>query len=128
MLVKDFSNSPAITVTPSETLKECLAIMEREGFRHLLVKEGDKLVGIVVRKDIEGALRQAARIPETPVDWVMSKNLVTVQEDASLIEALKLMQEYKYSGLPVMAGDQVVGMLTETDVVSALIKYLEMDK
>ncbi|OEF95613.1 CBS domain-containing protein [Desulfuribacillus alkaliarsenatis] len=127
LLVSEFRNTPAVTVEPSTSLKECLDIMERERFRHLLVIEAGKLVGIVVRKDIEGALRQPSRYPETPVEWVMSKNLVTVNNDTSLLDALKLMKKYKYSGLPVMDGDQVAGMFTETDVVKAFIAIIERE-
>jgi acetoin utilization protein AcuB len=125
LYVKDFRNTPAVTVEPTATLKECLEIMERENFRHLLITENEMLVGIVVRKDIEGALRQPSRYPETPVDWIMSKKPITIEDEAPLINALKLMVEYKFSGLPVMKGNKVVGMLTETDVVKALISILE---
>lgn len=125
LYVKDFRNTPAVTVEPNTTLKECLEIMEREKFRHLLITEQKVLRGIVVRKDIEGALRQPSRYPETPIDWIMSKSPITIEDSAPLIEALKLMSQFKYSGLPVMDGDNVVGMFTETDVVRALISILE---
>ncbi len=131
LYVKDFCNAPAVTVQPLTSLKECLEIMEREKFRHLLVTEKneetgqDMLKGIVVRRDIESALLQPSRIPQTPVEWIMSKNLITVEEKAPLIDALKLMNQYKYSGLPVVQGEALVGMFTETDVVKALIAFLE---
>ncbi|OEH84438.1 hypothetical protein BHU72_09475 [Desulfuribacillus stibiiarsenatis] len=128
LLVRDFRNTPAVTVEPSATLKECLDIMEERKFRHLLITENGALRGIVVRKDIEAALRQPSRYPETPVDWIMSKDLVTVEDSATLLEALKLMEQYKYSGLPVVEGDVVKGMFTETDVVKALISILEKEQ
>ncbi len=128
LYVKQYQNTPAITVEASATLKECLEIMDREKFRHLLITEDNKLRGIVVRRDIESALRQPTRFPETPIDWIMSKNPVTIEEDALLIDALKLMSLHKFSGLPVVNGDRLVGMFTETDVVKALISILEDEK
>lgn len=127
VLVKDYRNTPAITVTPSTSIGDCLKMMQERKIRHLLVVEGDKLHGIVVRKDIESALREPSRFPETPVEWIMSKNLVTIENSAKMLDALYLMDKHKYSGLPVLDNGKVIGMFTESDVVKTLIKLLETE-
>ena len=68
------------------------------------------------------AVKDAA--PEIPVAACMTFDPVTVTPDTPVIQAARLMRDRKIGGLPVMDGDQLVGIVTETDMLDALIKLL----
>jgi acetoin utilization protein AcuB len=91
------------------------------GFRHLPVVDTDgKLVGIMDRADLELFLSKA----DSPgiikrqhrVEQVMTREVVTVPADCPLEEAASLMVEHKIGCLPVMEEEQLIGIITETDI------------
>jgi len=54
---------------------------------------------------------------------IMTKNLITINKDESIFEASKIMHENKIKRLPVTDGDEVVGIITSTDIVDALSEH-----
>ena len=62
------------------------------------------------------------------IDAIMSTNLVTVAPSATLAEARTLMQDHRIHHIPVMEGDQLVGLVTLTNVLAATDSFLRDDK
>lgn len=137
LLVRDLMSAPPIWISPETTLNEAEALMDTERVRRLPVVDADgRLVGIVSRGDIrEGLSASAAHHPLAPdaqeqwltVSDVMSTDVITVPADAPLWQAAELMLEHKIGGLPVMEGNEVVGVVTESDIFKLLVRELRSE-
>ncbi len=123
--IREIMSSPVITVSPRNSIQEALEIMRENDTRRLPVTDGGKLVGMLVQHDIEKALRSPGRIPHTPVEWVMTKQVYYVSPEDTVTEAARLMTDYKISALPVLDSGALVGIVTDTDLLHLLIRLIE---
>jgi acetoin utilization protein AcuB len=132
MKIKDLMTQHVVSVDPQLPIPEAQKRMKQGGFRRLPVLENGELIGIVTDRDIREAMPSDATslsiweinylIPKILVKEIMTKNPVTVSQDASVERAARLMLEHKIGGLPVMSGGSVVGMITVTDVIWAFLE------
>jgi CBS domain-containing protein len=109
--------SPA-TIACDHTITEAADAMDRLAVGALVVVESDgRPVGIVTDRDL--VIRAVARrlSPDARVDSVMSTDLITLAPDADLRDALKVFEDHAIRRLPLIAGQQLVGMLTMDDLV-----------
>jgi len=124
-----------ITVRPDVPIHEALQIMRREKIRRLpVLDENDRLVGIVAEKDLLYASPSSAKalnvyelqylLAKLTVGDVMTRNVITTTEFTPLEEAAKVMVDNKIGALPVMRGDQLVGIITETDIFKVFLELL----
>jgi acetoin utilization protein AcuB len=119
-------SQPVISVRPQTPVADALNLMKRERIRRLPVIEDGRLAGIVSDKDLLYASPSPATslsvwevtylLGKLTVEKVMSHPVATVTEDTPLEEAARLMVDRKIGGLPVMRGEQVVGIITETSL------------
>lgn len=121
MLVRDCMTHDPITVRPESDPMAASMVLKFRGFRHLPVVDVDgNLVGIVDRADLELFLSEAGSPGimrrQHRMDQVMTRAVVTVRPDCPLEEAARLMVEHKIGSLPVVEGEQLVGIITETDI------------
>lgn len=135
MLVRERMTRHPVTISPDTSINEALDIMRREKVRRLPVldKRG-KLVGIVLEKDLLYASPSPATslniyelhylLSKLTVAEVMSREVITVDEDTPLEEAARIMADNQIGGLPVMRGDQLVGIITETDLFRVFLEML----
>jgi acetoin utilization protein AcuB len=124
-----------VTVSPQETLRNAWRIIREHWIRHLPVVERGRLVGIVTDRDLRHALPSRAvglemhEIPhlaeKIPIWEVMSRAVVTIHREAPIEEAARLLLKYRIGGLPVVKGETLVGIITKTDLVRALIERQE---
>jgi len=127
MFVRNWMTAPAITIPPVVPATAALGFMEKRKIRRLPVVEDGKLVGIVTQSDLVGALGKGrkARINEDlSVADVMTRKPITVAQDDTLEEAAQIMLTEKISGVPVMDGDRLSGIITESDLFRALCGML----
>ena len=121
-----------VTVSPDATVAAALSAMRRGRFRHLPVVAGAELVGVVAHGDLEappGAPVEAAEaLADRPLTEVMSTQPVTVWPDEPVEVAARLLVEHAIGCLPVVAGDGLVGILTESDLFSVLLRLLGGDE
>jgi len=124
------------TVSPEDSLMEALQMMRLHKIRRIPVMVGDKLVGLVSQSDIKRAEPSTLSDTEehftqvmegTSVMQIMVQNLVTTTPDTPLLEAARILRKTKYGGLPVVEGEKLVGILTDGDLVGALVKLLESE-
>jgi CBS domain-containing protein len=116
-----------VTISGDDSLRIVHEIMELGRVRHLPVVRRGKLVGVVSQRDlfhaslsnVIGLSRedQELFLEGVKIGEVMSAPPVTIGPDASASEAAALMAERKIGCLPVLEGDEVVGILTETDLL-----------
>ena len=132
MLVADVMTRRPVTVSPDATVAAALSAMRRGRFRHLPVVAGAELVGVVAHGDLEappGAPVEAAEaLADRPLTEVMSTQPVTVWPDEPVEVAARLLVEHAIGCLPVVAGDGLVGILTESDLFSVLLRLLGGDE
>ena len=132
MLVADVMTRRPVTVSPDATVAAALSAMRRGRFRHLPVLAGAELVGVVAHGDLEappGAPVEAAEsLADRPVSEVMSAQPVTVWPDEPVEVAARLLVEQAVGCLPVVAGEELVGILTESDLFSVLLRLLGGDE
>ena len=135
MLVKDRMTSNPITITLDTSFPEAFSILREHKIRHLpVVDKKGNLVGIVSRTDLLHASPSAATslsifeinylLANLHVSEVMSSPPITVDEDAPLEEAARVMVEKQIGCLPVMHKDSLVGMITETDFFETFVEIL----
>lgn len=135
MRVADIMTSRPVTIAPQNAIGTAIALMRAGGFRRLPVVENGRLVGIVTAHDLRLASNAPTVMSEPwydnyllqhiPVSICMTPHPITVTPDSSIAEAARLMRDHKIGGLPVVEGDQVVGIVTETDLLNYLLKLLE---
>ena len=112
--------------------------MKRYGIRRLPVVENNELIGIITIGDVREASPSDATTlsiwelnylwAQLTVEKTMSRKLVTVKPDTSIIDAAQAMLDFKVSGLPVVDnGEQLVGILTESDVFRMLVKSRQLE-
>ena len=129
--IAEWMSSPPIVVTTATTLADAQHMMEQRHVRRLLVVQSGRLVGIVTWGDLRAAWPSAATtlsthewrvlLEQATVAECMSRDPITVAPDTSVLEAAQIMLAHKIGGLPVMAGGEVVGVITESDLLRLLI-------
>ncbi|MEY4616350.1 MAG: hypothetical protein RJB66_1310 [Pseudomonadota bacterium] len=128
LLVSDIMRDSPISLKPNEGIHQAMTLMSDYGIRHLPVvdSEGD-LQGVVSDRDILNAVvrlrpwklveRMENPWQEVRVSAVMTKVPESINPDTSLTEAGRMMLENKFSALPVVDGNRLVGIITESDFV-----------
>jgi len=122
-----------VTITPDTTVPEAQAIMRREKIRRLpVLDKNGKLVGIVSALDLTHASPSPATTLEVwemhyllsklTVDKVMTRDVITITEDLPIEEAARIMDDNQISGIPVMRGEILVGIITESDIFRLFIE------
>ena len=111
------SSNPA-TVESSSTVAEAAQIMKKEDVGLVPVVEGERLVGTLTDRDISIRVVAEGRDPQsTSVSDVASSDVVTIDPQQGLDEALRLMAEHQVRRLPVVEEDgRLVGVVAQADV------------
>jgi CBS domain-containing protein len=121
-----------ITVVPSDTLAIARTLMHDNRIHHIPVIEDDKLVGLVTLTNVLAATDSFLRDPQNRIHAneilvrdAMVTDVATVDVHASLRSAALFIEKHKIGCLPVMDGEQLVGIITDTDFVAVAINLLE---
>jgi acetoin utilization protein AcuB len=126
---------PVITLAEGQSLREAIAVMQRHRIRHLPVVAEDRLVGILTDRDVKRATPSLLSgvsqeefdrvLKETPVGHVMTRNPFTVTPSTPLRDAVKVLVDRRFSALPVVESGRLVGIVSGTDMLRALLEMLE---
>lgn len=127
-------NRNPVTIGPDSSFYEARALIHDKGIRHLpVVDKTNKLVGIVTDRDIrEAAPSDATLLSVQELHYLLGKlrvssfmtpkeKLVTITADTLIEEAVQLMHNHKIGCLPVLEGDKLYGIFTETDALGHLV-------
>lgn len=127
MRVLNIMSAPAITVAKGATLAEAMEVMERERISRLVVVDEGRIAGVVTEKDMVRELGSArtSRLPlaRIHVSSAMTPNPVTVAPDIMAKRAAELMLEHNISGLPVVEGARLAGIVTKMDFAKVCASY-----
>jgi len=123
-----------ITVTPEASLADVRALMQEHRIHHIpVVGEKNTLVGLVTLTNVLAATDSILRNTETRIHAsevcikdIMVTEVATVDEHASLRQAALFLEKHRIGCLPVVTGDTLRGIITDTDFVGVAINLLEL--
>jgi tRNA nucleotidyltransferase (CCA-adding enzyme) len=119
LTAREIMSSPVRTIRPDTTIAEAHRILLRYGHSGLsIVNQNDQLVGIISRRDIDIALHHG--FSHAPVKGYMTPQLKTINPETTLPEIESLMVTYDIGRLPVLEADNLIGIVTRTDVLRQL--------
>jgi acetoin utilization protein AcuB len=130
LLVRDSMTREVVTVGPETTAAEALALCRGHRLRHLPVIEGGQLVGVISDRDLRSAIpalgdpNRAAALQKGRVGDGMARDVVTVGPEDPIEYAASEMYERKIGCLPVLEGDDLVGIVTSSDVMRAFVHLI----
>ena len=124
-----------VFVDENDSMKKAMDLLKERDIRHLpVLKDGEKLVGIVTERDIKQASPSPATaleireiyylLDKVKVKQIMSRRPYTISSTAPIEEAALIMREKRIGCLPVVDGGKLVGILTETDILDAFIEAM----
>lgn len=116
-------------VTTATTAAELVQHFHERRFRHFLVAEEGRLVGVISDRDVIRLFGledfpERNALEQLTAGELMSTDLITVEPSTSLLEAVKLIVENGISCLPVVEHGRAIGILTTTDLYLALEQLL----
>lgn len=134
--VKDVMTYPAVTVDQSVTVGKAWKLMQSRKIRHLPVLDDARaLVGIVTDRDLRQVILEPSiqeqlgnvtrALNVLTVKEVMTWGVVTTAPETDLRQVAHIMRQQGVGALPVVEGKEVVGVLTATDLVQALVRMLD---
>jgi acetoin utilization protein AcuB len=123
------------TVAPDVPVAEALAKMrQHKVHRFPVVDNKGKLVGIVSHSDLLYAAPSSATslnmwevtylLNQIKVEEVMTRQLITVDDDCPIEEAARLMRKHAIGGIPVLRGGELAGIITESDIFDVFLELL----
>jgi len=135
MLVKERMTLHPLTMEPTASITEANRYMRENNVRHLpIVDKRNRLAGLVTRETLLQAMPSSVTtlsiwemnyaLNKLKVRDVMVKDVVTVEEDVSIEKAARIMAENKIGCLPVMRNHSLVGIITDTDMLSILMELM----
>ena len=129
--VRDYMTVDPFTVGPDDSLQRAIDLLRRRDIRAVPVLQDGRLIGIVTDRD----LRQVA--PSYPlfrdddeirrytehlkITAAMTADPMRISSTASLVAAAKVLEKYRISSLPVVDGEELVGIISVTDLLRAFV-------
>ena len=138
MLVREYMTPNPMSVSEDQSILETAELMKKHKVRRFPVLSGNQLIGIVTDRDLRSAApsqvvsfdtQERELMPELhsllsgiTIKEVMSREVITIHPEQTIVAAAQLMLKHRMSGIPVTdAAGQLLGILTETDIFKVLV-------
>lgn len=138
MLVGDCMKRNVITIRPSDSMRLAKKLILTNNIRQLPVVEGRKVVGIITDRDLREASASAATsltewelrylLEKIKVEEIMTRKVITVTPDTTVEEAARIIHDRKIGGLPVVDKGELVGIITEVDLLEVFMGSIGVGK
>lgn len=138
MFVKDCMTTSPITITKTTPILEALEKMKKLKIRQLPVTDKGRLVGLVTERELLTVTPSPATtlsifemnylLSKMVISEVMLKDPITVSPNTTVEEAALIMRENKIGSLLVLEADELVGIITQTDIFDAFIEFFGLKK
>jgi len=120
LLVKEVMTKNVVTIKPNKSVFEACILYRDFKIGSLIVIKNDKCIGIVTERDLIERTICEKRDPETTkIGDIMSSDIKTIHPLETLEKALKIMVENSIKKLPVCFKDEIIGIITVTDISKA---------
>lgn len=126
ILVRDIMNSPIISSSPDSNIKEIAEKMKNEKIGSIVIFEAEKPVGIVTDWDIvtDGFSRDVP--PSSIKTSEIMKKLYTIEGEATITEAARMLRKHNIKRLGVVYKNRVVGIISSSDVISVTPELIDV--
>lgn len=122
--IVDVMSARLVQVEPSATVREAARRMTEEGVGSVAVCDGSRLAGIFTERDVLRLAAAGTDLDSTSVEDEMTRSLVTVSAEDDIVAAARLMGERRIRHLPVVQGENLLGVVGIRDVLGALAERL----
>ncbi len=143
MKINEVMSRDVSTTGPEATLRVCIELLEKQRHNGLVVVEGGKVVGVVTKadifrailptqadiceeelymKDLEYIEERISKCLEIPVEKIMGTPAITMAGSLPMVKAGALMLLRRIKQMPVVENDRLVGIVSLSDILSALMK------
>lgn len=122
--VAELMSTNPLVLGPESRIQDAWKLMHDKRVRHIPICKGKEMVGLVTQKDLLVNSGNTSLLT-LPVAEVMVFSVTTVQKDADAALAAQMMLDERISCLPVIEGNQLVGIITESDFLDRLIELLK---
>jgi acetoin utilization protein AcuB len=139
--IKENMQKNPITITPEASFYEARAIIRDKGIRHLpVVDKNHRLVGLITDRDIrEAAPSDATSLSIHELHYLLGKlkvsafmtpksKLITITPETIIEKAVQLMHDHKIGCLPILEGENFIGIITETDILGLFVDLFGLKK
>jgi len=127
-LLETKSSDTNFSIASTDTVLQAVKMMTEHHIGALLVKEGEKIVGIYTERDYLYKGENEGRVAkDTKIKDVMSVRMITVTMDTTADQCVELMKQYNIRHLPVVEHDQLVGLVSMRDVIAAAFENKESE-
>jgi len=118
-----------IHTNPDVIVKDAMNLMIEKHIHCLVVYENDKMCGIISDRDYAHKIVAKGLDPEqVKVGDIMTRNVITINRAATIADCMKIMSEKRFRHLPVAEGEDIVGMISMTDVMRVMMTAADEDQ
>jgi acetoin utilization protein AcuB len=131
MYVSDWMTAKVLTLEPDDYLSDALLLMKEKNIKHLPVVKGNRLKGLISDRNIKEYTPSKATsldiyelhylLAKTKVKEIMTVKVVTTTSDTPVEEAAMVLLDKSIGCLPVLEGNNVVGIISDKDIYRALV-------
>jgi predicted nucleic acid binding AN1-type Zn finger protein len=112
--IKEIMTKNPTIVPPSTTISTIQSIFNKNKFWSVYVGDSDRFLGIITRKDLH--IRGKGFGPSSKAETIMSKNVLTIDENLDVNEAIRIIKQQKINGLGVTKNGKPCGIVTKADI------------
>lgn len=118
-----------IHTNPDVIVKDAMNLMIEKHIHCLVVYENEKMCGIISDRDYAHKIVAKGLDPEqVKVGDIMTRNVITINRTATIADCMKIMSEKRFRHLPVAEGEDIVGMISMTDVMRVVMATADEDQ
>lgn len=128
--VSKIMSSEVVTVNKTQSLNDVEALLNEKKIRHIPVVSGKEVIGMISKVDlqkisfvnpVDGDQLTTTIYNEFSIEQVMTKNLKVIQKDDTIHEVAEILSTSEFHSLPVLDGQELVGIVTTTDLIKFLL-------
>jgi acetoin utilization protein AcuB len=130
LLMQDWMKQKVLTLGPEASAFEALRLCRERRIRHIPVVKHTRLVGIISDRDLRDASpplgdpERVSTMKEIRLEDVMTRKVITTHPEDTIVHAAREMYERKIESLPVVDEGKLLGIVTSSDVMRALIAVI----
>ena len=130
LLMQDWMKQKVLTLGPEASAFEALRLCRERRIRHIPVVKDERLVGIISDRDLRDASpplgdpERVSTMKEIRLEDVMTRKVITTHPEDTIVHAAREMYERKIESLPVVDEGKLLGIVTSSDVMRALIAVI----
>ncbi len=125
-MLAEIMRSDIVKLRPEDNLKKALHIMNENNVNGApIVDENGTLVGMIVKADIYRFLMEEGHYDTCPLDWVMTKKVITASKNEKISEVAARLRENDIIAIPIVDNDVLEGIVSIEDIMDYVIKKPE---